>query len=303
MTEILQERGMQVKSTTEQFELSLRGKLIQPEDPDYDRSRKVWNGMIDRRPEMIVQCQGASDVVKAVNFARENDLLVSVKGGGHNVAGKAVCDNGMMIDLSLMNAIWVEPEKQIAHVGPGATLGDFDHETQSFGLATTVGIVSKTGIAGLTLGGGIGYLARRFGLAIDNLVSADVVTADGKLIRASEDENPDLFWGLRGGGGNFGIVTSFEFRLHKVGPEVLTAQLFYPIEQTKEVLRTYRKLMSNAPDELACYALALNIPPVAPFPAESHGKPAIALIACYSGDIEKGRKLLTPLQKTGKTFA
>lgn len=291
---------MQVKSTTEQFEQSLRGRLIHPEDPDYDRVRKVWNGMIDRRPSMIVQCQGASDVVKSVNFARENNLLVSVKGGGHNVAGKAVCENGMMIDLSLMNAIWVEPEKQIAHVGPGATLGDFDQETQSFGLATTVGIVSKTGIAGLTLGGGLGYLARRFGLAIDNLISADVVTANGKLIRASEDENADLFWGLRGGGGNFGIVTSFEFQLHEVGPDILSAQIFYPIEKTKQVLQAYRKLMMDAPDELSGYIFALNIPPVSPFPAAYHGKPAIALLACHSGNMEKGKKRLSTLQKIGK---
>ncbi|NIT57116.1 MAG: FAD-binding protein, partial [Aliifodinibius sp.] len=221
--------------------------------------------------------------MSAVKLARENDMLVSIKGGGHSVAGRGVCDNGLMIDLSLMNDVKVDPKARVAHVGPGARLADLDRATQAHGLATTGGLVSETGVAGLTLGGGMGYLARRFGLTIDNLISADVVTADGKLIHASEKENPELFWGLRGGGGNFGVVTSFEFKLHEVGPEVLVAQIFYPIESASRVLRTYREFMSKAPNEMACYSLVANVPPVEPFPEEFHGKTSIAMVACYSG--------------------
>jgi FAD/FMN-containing dehydrogenase len=276
------------------------GQLILPEDPGYDAARAVWNGMIDRRPAIIAQCSSAEDVISAVNFACGRDLCVSIKGGGHGVAGRCVGDDTVMIDLSPMKTVKVDAEKKIAHVSAGATLADLDRESQAVGLATTGGLVSETGVAGLTLGGGIGYLARRFGLTLDNLLAADVVTANGELLRASETENPDLFWGLRGGGGNFGIVTRFEYRLHKLDSDVLTAQVFYPFDAAEPVLREYRKLMSEAPDELACYALVVNVPPASPFPEEWHGKKSIALVACYTGDHEKGKRLLEPLTKLGE---
>jgi FAD/FMN-containing dehydrogenase len=281
------------------FADNFSGQLIHPGNPDYDNARKIWNGMVDRCPALIARCGNANDIINAVKFAREHDLAVSVRGGGHSVAGRSVCEGGLMIDLSGMKAVKVDPDKQTAHVEPGAILADMDGATQKHGLATTGGLVSETGVAGLTLGGGLGYLARRFGLTIDNLISADVVTADGKLIRASKEENPDLFWALRGGGGNFGIVTSFQFRLHKVGPDVLAAQIFYPYEDAERVLNAYRDIMAEAPDELSCYALAANVPPADPFPEEYHGKTAIALVGCYSGAHEDGLKLLEPLQKLG----
>jgi len=287
------------RAAIEQFRQSLNGQLVLPENADYDEVRSIWNGMIDRRPRLIARCVDADDVVEAVNFARDQKLDVSVRCGGHSVAGKSVCDDGLMIDLSPMNTVTVDSETGTARVEGGAKLGDVDAATQELGLATTAGIVSDTGVGGLTLGGGLGFLARRFGLTIDNLLAADVVTAAGEQIRASTTENPDLFWALRGGGGNFGIVTAFEFRLHEVGPEVLVGQAFYSLDHTAEVLRLYREMMSNAPDELAAYALALTVPPVEPFPEEHQGKPAIAIIACYSGDIEEGKQVLAPFEAFG----
>jgi FAD/FMN-containing dehydrogenase len=227
----------------------LRGRLFRPEDEGYDSARKVFNGMIDRRPAMIVQCAGVADVIAAVHFARQTDLLVAVRGGGHNVTGNAVCDDGLVIDLSAMKSVRVDPWNRTARAEGGATWGVFDHETQAFDLATTGGIVPSTGIAGLTLGGGLGYLNRKYGLACDNLLSADVVTADGRWLRASAEENEDLFWGLGGGGGNFGVVTSFEYRIHPVGP-VLAGQLVYPLDQAGEVLRFYRDWSIATPDEV-----------------------------------------------------
>ncbi|MGB3564399.1 MAG: FAD-binding oxidoreductase, partial [Thermoanaerobaculia bacterium] len=217
----------------------------------------------------------------------------------HSVAGRSVCDNGLMIDLSLMNSVSVDPEAKTARIEGGAKLGVLDAATQEFGLATTAGLVSDTGVGGLTLGGGVGYLARRFGLTVDNLVGAEVVTAAGEQIRADATENTDLFWALRGGGGNFGIVTAFEFQLHEVGPEVLVGQAFYPLGDASEVLRFYRQWMREAPDELAGYALVTNVPPVEPFPEETQGKPCIAIVSCYSGDFEHGRKVLAPLETFG----
>lgn len=287
------------RSAIDEFRSSLKGQLVLPADADYDEVRSVWNGMIDRRPALIARCLGADDVVRAVNFARDQGLPVSVRCGGHSVAGKSVCDDGLMIDLSQMNTVSVEPEARTARVDGGAMLGNLDAETQKFGLATTAGIVSETGVGGLTLGGGLGYLARRFGLTSDNLLGADVVTASGEQILASATENPDLFWALRGGGGNFGIVTSFEFRLHEVGPEVLVGQAFYPLEATAEVLRFYRDSMHDAPDELASSAFAVTVPPVEPFPEEYQGKPSIALLSCYSGDLEEGKAVLAPLETFG----
>ncbi|WLR48114.1 FAD-binding oxidoreductase [Halobacillus litoralis] len=288
------------QSKVESFSEKMRGHLVMPDDSNYDEVRTIWNGIIDRKPALIAQCVGTADVVSAVNFAREEGLEVSVKGGGHGVAGKAICDNGLMIDLSLMNTVRVDSKAKRVRVEGGAKLGDMDHETQAFGLATTAGMVSVTGVGGLTLGGGIGYLGRTYGLSADNLMSADVVTAEGKVIHASETENSDLLWALRGGGGNFGIVTSFEFKLYEVGPEVMTGQLFFPIEQGKEVLQMYRKVMDEAPDQLTLNAMVIKTPPAEPFPQQYHGKPALAIVGCYAGDLEKGRRLMEPLEDFGQ---
>ena len=255
--------------------------------------------MIDRYPAVIVQPIGAADVMTAVDFVREHDIAFSVKGGGHNLAGKGVCDDGLTIDLSRMDSVRVDPDSKTATVGPGARWGDFDHEAQAHSLATTGGVDSRTGVAGLTLGGGYGWLARAHGLACDNLVGADVVTADGDLVHASPDENPDLFWGLRGGGGNFGIVTSFEYQLHEVGPEVLTAQVFHPYDDAADVLRFYRDFVAEAPDEVTCNAFVLHVPPEPPFPEEYHGQNTVGLVACYAGEPEAGRSALEPLGTAG----
>ncbi len=281
------------------FSQLMRGKILTANDSDYDSARKIWNAMIDCRPGLIAQCKGTADIVNAVKFACDNNALVSIRGGGHGVAGKAVCDDGLMIDLSQMKAVRVDPVAKTALVQAGARLRDLDHESQVFGLATTSGLVSETGLAGLTLGGGFGYLARKYGLTLDNLVSADVITADGKLLRASENENPDLFWAIRGGGGNFGIVSSFEFQLHEVGPEVYVAQVFYPMSDAGNVLKSYREIMADAPDEFACYAMIANVPPVEPFPQEYHGKTTIAMIACYTGAMDRGEALMKPLTELG----
>src|SRR5713226_8232586 len=229
---------------------TLRGELLTPGSPGYDQARAIWNAMIDKRPAIIVRCAGAADVIQAVNFARKHDLLVAVRGGGHNIAGNAVCDGGLMIDLSLMKSVRVNPKDKRAFVEPGATLANFDHEAQAFGLATPLGINSTTGVAGLTLGGGFGWLSRKYGMTVDNLLSADVVTADGKLVRASASENPDLFWGIRGGGGNFGVITSFEFQLHPVGPNLASGLIVHPFARAREILAGYREVAAAAPDEL-----------------------------------------------------
>jgi FAD/FMN-containing dehydrogenase len=277
----------------------VRGTVLQPGDQGYGEARTVFNAMIDKYPSLVVRATGAADVIRAVDFAREHDLLLAVQGGGHNFAGTGVCDDGLLLDLSLMDSVRVAPEAQTARVGPGATWADVDHETQAFGLATTGGIVSKTGVAGLTLGGGQGWLARKYGLTIDNLRAVDVVTADGDLVHASEDENPDLFWALRGGGGNFGVVTSFEFDLHPVGPEVLAGPVFYPYEDARAGLEFYREFLADAPDELACYALFARVPPEEPFPERYQGEPAFTLAVCYAGPIEAGQRVLEPLREFG----
>jgi FAD/FMN-containing dehydrogenase len=232
---------------------SLRGDLLALDTPGYDESRSLWNAMIDRRPALIVRCAGAADVIRAVNFARENQLLLAVRGAGHNIAGNAVCDDGVVVDLSGMKSVRIDPANRTARVEPGVTLGELDTETQTFGLSTPVGINSTTGVAGLTLGGGFGWLSRKHGLTVDNLISADVVTVSGDLIRASEDQNTDLFWGIRGGGGNFGVVTSFEFRLHPVGPEVLAGLIIHPFKDAAGVLRHYRDFASQTPDDLTVW--------------------------------------------------
>jgi len=270
----------------------LRGLLLRPGDNGYDGARRVFNAMIDRRPALIARCTGAADVMACVQFARERSLAVSVRGGGHSVAGNAVCDDGLVIDLSAMRSVRVDPKRRTARAQGGATWGDFDHETQVFDLASTGGIVPSTGIAGLTLGGGIGYLNRKYGLACDNLLSADVVTADGRLLRASADVNEDLFWGLRGGGGNFGVVTSFEYRLHPVGA-VLGGEIVFPLDQAKQVLRFYGEWSATAPDELRADATLLTGPE----------GPVLDVIVCYCGPLEEGEKILRPLRSCGSPIA
>lgn len=279
---------------------SFRGSVLGPSDVGYDDARHVWNATIDRRPGAIVRCRGTADVIHAVNHARERDLLLAVRGGGHSFAGKSMCDGGLTIDLSEMRGVRVSPQERLVRVQGGATWADVDHETQAFGLATTGGLISHTGVGGLTLGGGIGWLTRKHGLAIDNLVSADVVTAAGELVRASETENLDLFWGIRGGGGNFGVVTSFEFQLHPVGPEVLGGFIIHPFDAAEEGLRFYREFTADAPDEVACYAILGRIPPGPPFAEEQQGRTGLFLVACYVGPVDEGEKALAPLRGFGE---
>jgi FAD/FMN-containing dehydrogenase len=280
-----------------------RGALTRPGDPAYDAQRRIWNGAIDRRPALIARCTGAADVRAAVGFAREREFVVAVRGGGHNVAGTAVCDGGIVIDLSPMKGTWVDPRARVARAQPGLLWGEFDHETQPFGLATPGGIVSHTGIAGLTLGGGLGWLMRRHGLTSDNLLSADVVTADGALVRASAEENADLFWGLRGGGGNFGIVTSFEYRLHAVGPTVLAGVILHPAARAREVLSFYRDYIASAPDELMTIVVLRMAPPAPFLPEEVHGQPVVIIAVCWAGPVEEGVRAVAPLRRFGEPLA
>jgi hypothetical protein len=273
-----------------ELKASLRGHLLLSGDDGYDDARKLWNAMIDKRPALIARCAGAEDVVSCVNFARANDLLVSVRGGDHSAAGNALCDSGLMIDLSLIKSVSVDPAARTAHAGGGSRWGDFDRETQAFGLATTGGTNSDTGVGGLTLGGGLGWLAGKYGLACDNLLSADLVTADGRFLTASAVENPDLFWGIRGGSGNFGVVTSFEFQLHPVGPMVLAGMVMHPFERAKEVLRFYGDFSSNIPDELNTMGVLLTSP---------EGLPMVAIAVCYNGPIDEGEEVLRPVREFG----
>ena len=281
----------------------LRGTLCLPGEPGYDQARTLWNAMIDRKPGLVVRAAGAADVIAAVNVARTHGLLVSIKGGGHNIAGNACCDGGLMLDLSLMKSVRVDAKAKRARVEPGALLGDLDKETQAFGLATPTGINSTTGVAGLTLGGGFGWLSRRYGLTVDNLLSADVVTADGTLRTASATENPDLFWAIRGGGGNFGVVTSFEFQLHAVGPIVLAGLIVHPFADAKSLLGAYRKFVATAPDELTVWVVMRKAPPLPFLPAEWHGKEVLVIAACWCGEIAAGEKALAPLRQLGKPIA
>jgi FAD/FMN-containing dehydrogenase len=285
--------------TTETFKAQLRGDLLTQEDPGYDDARSIWNATIDRKPALIARCAGVSDVMKSVSFARENDLLVAVRGGGHNIAGKAVCDGGLMIDLSAMKSVRINPVARRAYVEPGATLGDFDHEAQAFGLATPTGINSTTGIAGLTLGGGFGWLSRKYGLTADNLISVEVIMADGKWVTASQDEHGDLFWAIRGGGGNFGIVTMFEFQLHPVGPELLTGLVVYPINQAGSALRKYIAFVEQIPDDLTVWAVMRHAPPLPFLSEEVHGKTVVVFAFLHAGGIEEGKQLIEPLRHLG----
>jgi FAD/FMN-containing dehydrogenase len=277
----------------------LRGPLLRPGAPGYDDARSVWNAMIDRRPAAIARCLGTADVVLGVEFAREHGITLSIKGGGHNISGLAVCDGGLMLDLSLMRGVWVDPAARTARAQAGCLLGDVDRETQLHGLAAVLGFVSATGIAGLTLGGGFGYLTRRFGWTSDTVRSMDVVTADGRLVRASERENPDLFWGLCGGGGNFGVVTGFEYALERVGPEIVGGAIAWPAAEAEAVLDLYRRLVREAPPEVACVA-GLRMAPPAPWLAqEIHGKPIVALFVCHTGPVSEGEKWVASLKRFG----
>ena len=287
---------MAVPSVTGRF----AGELIAPGDERYDEARQVWNGAIDRRPALIARCTGADDVAAAVRHAREAGLPIAVRGGGHGVAGPAVCDEGVVIDLSPMRRIAVDPGARTARAEAGVLWGELDGATQAHGLATVGGIVTHTGIAGLTLGGGIGWLMRRYGATVDNLLSVDVVTAGGELLHASERELPELFWGLRGGGGNFGVVTAFEYRLHRVGPTVLAGPIFHALEDAPELLRFYRDFIADAPDGLTTILNLRPAPPLALLPKHVHGRPIVSVSACFAGPVEQGEELLRPLRRFGR---
>jgi FAD/FMN-containing dehydrogenase len=277
----------------------LRGELLLEGDPGYDAARTIWNAMIDKHPALIVRCRGTADVMRAVSFARESNLLLAVRGGGHNIAGSALCDGGVVIDLSAMRSVRVDAATRRAWVEGGATLGDFDHEAQAFGLATPLGINSTTGVAGLTLGAGFGWLSRKHGMTCDNLISADVVTADGTLVHASASEHADLFWALRGGSGNFGVVTGFEFELHPLGPNVLTGLVAYPLEQARKVLQGYREWLPTLPDDASVWVVARKAPPLPFLPSEWHGREVVVLAMFYAGDPKVGEKVLAPALALG----
>jgi len=281
----------------------LDGALLTADDDGYDEARALWNAMIDRRPGLIVECESAADARRAVNFARRHGLLVSVCGAGHNIAGNAVADGALMISFKRMHGVEVDPGSRRVRVEPGATLGDLDRATQAHGLAVPVGINSTTGVAGLTLGGGFGWLSRKHGMTVDSLVSADVVTADGQELTASEGENAELFWGLRGGGGNFGIVTSFEFDAYPVGPDVLAGLIVHPFADAADVLRYYREFTASAPDELSVWVVLRQAPPLPFLPEEWHFKPVVVLAALYAGDMAEGEAALAPLRAYGNPIA
>ncbi|RKR36599.1 FAD-binding oxidoreductase [Paraburkholderia sp. BL17N1] len=275
-------------SAVDELKTAMRGQVLLPGDATFDEARSIWNAMIDRHPAIILRCAGVADVRQGVAFARENGLPLAIRGGGHNIGGSALCNDGVVLDLSQMKSVQIDPAARRAYVEPGATLHDFDHEAQAFGLATPLGINSTTGVAGLTLGGGFGWLSRRYGMTVDNLVSADVVTAEGELVHASADSHEDLFWAIRGGGGNFGVVTRFEFVLHPVGPLVYAGLVVLPIEQARDALLKYRAAQSAMPKELSVWAVLRLAPPLPFLPPEVHGKPVIVFAMCYTGAVESG---------------
>ncbi len=279
------------EATVSELRAGLRGKVLTPSDAGYDEARRIHNGMFDRHPAVIARCRGTADIVDAVRFARAHELELAIRGGGHSVAGKSVCESGLMLDLSLMRGIHVDPRNRTVRAQAGATWGDFNRETQLHGLATTGGVVSTTGIAGLTLGGGLGWLMGKHGLAADNLICAEVVTAGGDVIRASADEEPDLFWGLRGGGGNFGVVSWFEYRLHPVGP-VTSGLVAYPIDGARDVLRFSRELLASAPDELTLHVGISHAP-------DGSGVPLAVILGCHCGSLAEGEAALRPIRRLG----
>ena len=280
-----------------ELEASFRGQVVPPADADYDGHRAVWNGSIDRYPALIARCAGVADVIAAVKFAREANLAVAVRGGGHSFPGLSVCDGGIVIDLGPMKGIRVDPAARTVRAQAGVLLGELDRETQAFGLAVPAGIVTHTGLAGLTLGGGIGWLMRKYGLTIDQLLSVDLITADGAFLKASQTENADLFWGVRGGGGNFGIVTEFEFRLNPLTPVVLAGPIYWAMDDSRELLRFYREWIKDAPDELTTVVFVRKAPPLPSVPAELHGQHVVIVGCCYAGPIEEGEEAVRPLKE------
>jgi FAD/FMN-containing dehydrogenase len=291
------------EATIAEFAAGLRGIVVRPADDDYDRERSIWNAAHDRRPAVIARVAGVADVIRTVDLARSEGLPLAVRGGGHSIPGFSTVDDGIVLDLSLMKGIRVDPQRRRVTAEAGSTWKDLDAETQQFGLAVTGGLVSSTGIAGFTIGGGIGWLMRKHGLAADNLVAADVVTADGQFVHASADENPELFWGLRGGGGNFGVVTSFDFQLHEVGPTVLSGLVFYPAEEAEQVLRGYLAAAAAAPDELTTLVNMTTAPPVPFLPDSVHGKPIVAVGGCWSGDLDAGEAATAPFRSLGTVIS
>ena len=299
----IQDTPVLAEGSVAELATGMRGRVVRPSDSDYDRARAIWNGAHDRYPALIAQCAGVADVMRALEFARSEELRVAVRSGGHSIPGHSSVDGGIVIDLSPMQGIRVDPQRRTVRAEAGVTWASFDHETQAFGLATTGGLISSTGITGLTLGGGIGWLMRKHGLAADNLLSVDVVTADGRLVHASADENPELFWGLRGGGGNFGVVTALEYQLHPVGPMVTSGAVFYPAAAAGDVLRAYRAWTETAPDETTTLVNLLTAPPAPFIPEEWHGKPLVAIIGMHAGPADEAERALRPLRNIAPPVA
>lgn len=279
-----------------EFRVRMRGEVLRPGDAGYDEARRIWNGMFDKKPAVIARCTGAADVIAAVKFARDHGLEIAVRSGGHSMSGQSVCDEGMMIDLSRINGVRVDVARRTVRAGGGCLWRDVDHETAALGLVSVGGTVSHTGVGGLSLGGGFGWLGRKYGFVVDNLVSVDIVTADGRLLTASAEENPDLFWAVRGGGGNFGVVTSFEYRVHAVGPIVVGGMVLFPAERATEVLRVFRDIMAEAPDELTLAAVYMSAPPAPFVPPEMVGAPMLGIAGCYAGPIEDGMRAMEPIR-------
>lgn len=304
--QILTRNGKTIKlrdETLNTFQSQLRGTLLKEGDPEFEQARKVWNASINKRPALIARCRGAADVMASVNFAREHQLVLSIRAGGHNVSGVAIAEQGLVIDVSQMRSVQVNPREGIARVEGGSLLGDLDHETTAFGLAAPVGVVSETGVAGLTLHGGTGWLMRKHGLSIDNLLAVEIVTSDGRLLRASGDEHSDLFWALKGGGGNFGVATAFEFKLYPIDEPVTLAMPFYPLDMAPQVIAACRDYMAGAPDELMVISTYWNAPPLPEIPDKFHGEPVVTLIGCYTGPAEKAEEVTAPLRSVGKPIA
>ena len=287
------------KAALSALRMGFHGELVERGDSTYDERRKIWNGSIDRYPALIARSTGVADVMAALKFARGTDLPVAVRSGGHSFPGQSTCDDGIVIDLSPMKGIRIDPEARTVRAQAGVLLGELDQATQAFGLAVPAGIVTHTGLAGLTLGGGIGWLMRKYGLTVDQLLSVDMVTANGELVKASDSENPDLFWGIRGAGGNFGIVTEFTFRLNPVGPIVLAGPIFWPMDESGQVLRFYRDWIVDAPDDLTTIVVHRRIPPLPAIPKEFHGKPVVTVMSCYAGPVEEGEKVMRPMREFG----
>ena len=287
------------KAALSALRMGFHGELVERGDSTYDERRKIWNGSIDRYPALIARSTGVADVMAALKFARGTDLPVAVRSGGHSFPGQSTCDDGIVIDLSPMKGIRIDPEARTVRAQAGVLLGELDQATQAFGLAVPAGIVTHTGLAGLTLGGGIGWLMRKYGLTVDQLLSVDMVTANGELVKASDSENPDLFWGIRGAGGNFGIVTEFTFRLNPVGPIVLAGPIFWPMDESGQVLRFYRDWITDAPDDLTTIVVHRRIPPLPAIPKEFHGKPVVTVMSCYAGPVEEGEKVMRPMREFG----